>query len=40
VGLAVLARAQVQGGEISGTIHDEDVGVVPGVTVTLSDVIE
>src|SRR5580704_15332766 len=35
VGLAVSARAQVQGGNIGGTIHDEQGGVLPGITVTL-----
>ena len=35
VGLAVSARAQVHGGTIGGTIHDEQGGVLPGITVTL-----
>jgi len=35
VGLAVSARAQVQGGTVGGTIHDEQGAVLPGITVTL-----
>jgi carboxypeptidase family protein/TonB-dependent receptor-like protein len=35
MGLAVSARAQVEGGTIGGIIHDEQGGVLPGVTVTL-----
>src|SRR4051812_15054521 len=32
--LAIPAFAQIQGGSISGTIKDEQGGVLPGVTVT------
>jgi hypothetical protein len=34
--LAAPALAQVQGGNIAGTVKDEQGGVLPGVTVTLS----
>ena len=36
IALATSALAQVQSGTIAGTIHDEQGGVLPGVTVTLA----
>src|SRR3954469_20036745 len=38
VALAVPAFARIQGGSISGTIKDEQGGVLPGVTVTAQGV--
>src|SRR3954467_14086569 len=38
VALALPAFAQIQGGSISGTIKDEQGGVLPGVTVTAQGV--
>jgi carboxypeptidase family protein/TonB-dependent receptor-like protein len=38
VGLAHTAAAQIQGGSITGTITDEQGGVLPGVTVTAQGV--
>jgi hypothetical protein len=32
--IAARASAQIQGGTISGTVRDEQGGVLPGVTVT------
>src|SRR3954471_11116974 len=38
VALAVPAFAQIEGGSISGTVKDEQGGVLPGVTVTAQGV--
>jgi hypothetical protein len=35
---AISARAQIQGGSITGTVKDEQGGVLPGVTVTVQGV--
>src|SRR5687767_7934634 len=35
---AIPARAQLQGGSISGTVSDEQGAILPGVTVTLKGV--
>ena len=35
---AIPARAQLQGGSISGTVSDEQGAILPGVTITLKGV--